>query len=299
MELLNPRQHDENSQMLQLITGIERLQCEFDLKKRTVPNHLTNGTENRLSVASVPQVMQRRELKIVFIFSGSLSGQLQQNVFPPWLSCQISAIIGNQGLSRKSAASHQHVVILSCRLRITCLGMIEGWLQSRPSIFRLETITPACFLRYCSRQVCALTSHLSMVRSFLSSLLVLGLLQHLLHNLLLLNKECTNDAISDAVAASRTAVCSLHGLLRSAGGGVFSRSEGGNLFMHIIRNVFLHNPENPLCRVPFSCFGARLTPGSFTPQSPHFGAVPRFLMCRSLSLPPGVLIMRTLLEEVL
>lgn len=42
-----------------------------------------------------------------------------------------------------------------------------------------------------------------------------------------------------------------------------------------------------------------LTPGSLTPQSPHFGAVPRFLMCRSRSLPPGVLITRTLFEVVL
>lgn len=41
------------------------------------------------------------------------------------------------------------------------------------------------------------------------------------------------------------------------------------------------------------------TPGSLTPQSPHFGAEPRFLMCRYRSLPPGVLIMRTLLERVL
>jgi hypothetical protein len=42
-----------------------------------------------------------------------------------------------------------------------------------------------------------------------------------------------------------------------------------------------------------------LTPGSLMPQSPHFGAVPRFLMCSSRSLPPGVLITRVLLERVL
>lgn len=42
-----------------------------------------------------------------------------------------------------------------------------------------------------------------------------------------------------------------------------------------------------------------LTPGSLTPQSPHFGAVPRFLMCSNRSFPPGVLITRTLFEVVL
>ena len=41
------------------------------------------------------------------------------------------------------------------------------------------------------------------------------------------------------------------------------------------------------------------TPGNLVPQSPHLGAVPRFLMCRYLSSPPGVLLMRTLLETVL
>lgn len=34
------------------------------------------------------------------------------------------------------------------------------------------------------------------------------------------------------------------------------------------------------------------------PQSPHFGAVPRFLMCRRRSLPPGVLITRVRFEDV-
>lgn len=35
------------------------------------------------------------------------------------------------------------------------------------------------------------------------------------------------------------------------------------------------------------------------PQSPHFGAVPRFLMWRTLVSPPGVLMMRVRLEVVL
>lgn len=44
---------------------------------------------------------------------------------------------------------------------------------------------------------------------------------------------------------------------------------------------------------------AALTPGSLTPQSPHFGAVPFFLMWRTRSSPPGVLIRRVRLDDVL
>ena len=47
------------------------------------------------------------------------------------------------------------------------------------------------------------------------------------------------------------------------------------------------------------CVEEEHTPGSLMPQSPHLGAVPRFLMWRYRSLPPGVLVMRTLLERVL
>ena len=47
------------------------------------------------------------------------------------------------------------------------------------------------------------------------------------------------------------------------------------------------------------CLDEEHTPGSLMPQSPHLGAVPRFLMWRYRSLPPGVLVMRTLLERVL
>lgn len=43
----------------------------------------------------------------------------------------------------------------------------------------------------------------------------------------------------------------------------------------------------------------KLTPGSLVLQSPHFGAVPRFLMCRYRSFPPGVLMTRTKLLDVL
>ena len=43
----------------------------------------------------------------------------------------------------------------------------------------------------------------------------------------------------------------------------------------------------------------RRTPANLVPQSPHLGAVPFFLMCRYRSSPPGVLMMRTLLDLVL
>ena len=50
-----------------------------------------------------------------------------------------------------------------------------------------------------------------------------------------------------------------------------------------------------------TCEGAleRRTPGSLMPQSPHFGAVPFFLMWRYRRWPPGVRITRTLFERVL
>lgn len=41
------------------------------------------------------------------------------------------------------------------------------------------------------------------------------------------------------------------------------------------------------------------TPANLEPQSPHFGAVPLFLMCRYRSSPPGVLTTRTLFDLVL
>lgn len=41
------------------------------------------------------------------------------------------------------------------------------------------------------------------------------------------------------------------------------------------------------------------TPGSLMPQSPHFGPLPGFLMCKYRSFPPGVLITRVRLDLVL
>ena len=42
--------------------------------------------------------------------------------------------------------------------------------------------------------------------SFLTRRLRLGLFQHLLHDLLLLDQECSHDPVAHAVAASRSAV---------------------------------------------------------------------------------------------
>lgn len=66
--------------------------------------------------------------------------------------------------------------------------------------------------------------------SFLSGLLLLRLLEHLLHDLLLLDQERAHDAVPHAVAASRSAIGTLDGLLGFGGRGVFSGSEGWDLF---------------------------------------------------------------------
>jgi len=59
--------------------------------------------------------------------------------------------------------------------------------------------------------------------------LLLGLLEHLLHDLLLLDQESASHTVLNAVRASRAAVRTLDGLLRPADGGVLARAEGGNL----------------------------------------------------------------------
>ena len=61
-------------------------------------------------------------------------------------------------------------------------------------------------------------------------LALLLLLQHLLDDLLLLNEERTNDAVADAVAASRTTVGALDGLLGLGDLGVLAGAEGGDLY---------------------------------------------------------------------
>lgn len=60
------------------------------------------------------------------------------------------------------------------------------------------------------------------------TLLLLRLLEHLLDDLLLLDEESADDAVLDAVGASRTTVGALNGLLGAGDGGVLAGAEGGD-----------------------------------------------------------------------
>ena len=60
------------------------------------------------------------------------------------------------------------------------------------------------------------------------TLLLLRLLEHLLHDLLLLDQESADNAVLNAVGASRTAVGALDGLLGAADGSVLAGTEGGD-----------------------------------------------------------------------
>ena len=60
------------------------------------------------------------------------------------------------------------------------------------------------------------------------TLLLLGLLEHLLDDLLLLDQERADDAVLDAVCASRSTIRTLDGLLGAGDGGIFAGSEGRN-----------------------------------------------------------------------
>lgn len=61
------------------------------------------------------------------------------------------------------------------------------------------------------------------------TLLLLGLLEDLLDNLLLLNQESADDAVLDAVGAPRATVGTLNGLLGARDGGILVGAEGRNL----------------------------------------------------------------------
>lgn len=65
--------------------------------------------------------------------------------------------------------------------------------------------------------------------AFFLFLLLALLLEHLLHNLLLLNEERTNDPVLNAVAASRSAVRTVDGFLGLRNGGILAGSESRNL----------------------------------------------------------------------
>jgi hypothetical protein len=60
------------------------------------------------------------------------------------------------------------------------------------------------------------------------ALLLLGLLKHLLDDLLLLNQESANDAVLDAVGAAGAAIGTLDGLLGAADLGVLAGAESGD-----------------------------------------------------------------------
>lgn len=66
------------------------------------------------------------------------------------------------------------------------------------------------------------------LRLFLLLALLL-LLQHLLDDLLLLNEEGSDNAVTDTATASRTTVGALDGLLGLGDLGVLAGSESGNL----------------------------------------------------------------------
>jgi hypothetical protein len=92
----------------------------------------------------------------------------------------------------------------------------------------------------------------------------LRLLEHLLDDLLLLDQESTDNAVLDAVGASRSTVRTLDGLLGAGDGGIFAGSEGGDtgeLGTAVLKNVKNH---------------VELESG--VEHTPHLGAVPFFLM---------------------
>jgi hypothetical protein len=61
------------------------------------------------------------------------------------------------------------------------------------------------------------------------ALLLLRLLEHLLDDLLLLNEECSDNTVLDAVRAAGATVRTLDGLLGLGDGGVLAGSEGRDL----------------------------------------------------------------------
>jgi hypothetical protein len=68
----------------------------------------------------------------------------------------------------------------------------------------------------------------------------LRLLEHLLDDLLLLDQESADNAVLDAVGASRSTVRTLDGLLGAGDGGIFAGTEGrdtGELGTAVLENV--------------------------------------------------------------
>ena len=72
-----------------------------------------------------------------------------------------------------------------------------------------------------------------MVKRLFLLLASLLILEHLLDNLLLLNQEGTDNAVANAVAAPRTTVGTLDGLLGLADGGILAGTESGDLERYV------------------------------------------------------------------
>ena len=87
-----------------------------------------------------------------------------------------------------------------------------------------------------SHEHCRKTMH-QPSRSFLARSLGLRLLQHLLHDLLLLDQESSHDPVPHTVAAPRSAICSGDVLLRLGGCGVFAGSEGWDLLVKSLLSI--------------------------------------------------------------
>lgn len=114
--------------------------------------------------------------------------------------------------------------------------------------------------------------HLCMKQHLTTTLLLLlGLLHDLLDDLLLLNEEGADDAVADAVGAAGATVGTLDGLLGAGDLGVLAGTESGDLCCVSIN--FQSFIFSWVC-----CDQGGRTPGSLTPQSPHLGEVPLFLM---------------------
>lgn len=98
------------------------------------------------------------------------------------------------------------------------------------------------------------------------TLLLLRLLEHLLDDLLLLDQEGTDDAVLDAVCASRATICALDGLLGAGDLSVLAGAErwdAGKLGTAVLFIINTH-----FCTAAWVLL------------TPHLGAVPFFLMCR-------------------
>ena len=83
------------------------------------------------------------------------------------------------------------------------------------------------------------------------TLLLLGLLEHLLDNLLLLDQESTHNAVLDAAGASRSAVGALDRLLGAGHLGVLAGAEGGHT-LELGTTVLALVNSSPACHVHFN-----------------------------------------------